>query len=742
MALTATYTASLRTLSYTATGTVDNSRAQQEYYVKNANRVGLLYFPAMDFSNKKITGIKITVTAAYEGYGTGREKTAYLRKSNYQTTSVDGAKGSAFVGDLLGTFRGEFYGNTTSYTLSGSLFENLCNYLMAGNNTLVLYNPTPEATSLSYSTNYFLWTAVSMEVTYQETTSQPTLDSSDVILGTPVTITTNRQSTEATHTLRYSFGSMSGTIAENVGDNTTWTPPISLATEIPSAISGLCIIYCDTYIGGAIAGTAQILLTLNIPANILPSISNIAIAEATKNIAAKFGAYIRTHSTLSIKVGASGVYGSTITSYRTTLNGIEYTGANFTTSVLNTAGENQITVTVTDSRGRSITATRTVTVLDYAQPRLMAFAAERCSADGSTAQADGERVRIAVVATASSCGGKNTMSGAVYYRARGETNWRSTKTLTATAYAITESNLLLSQSFDPLSSYELKVSVADYFTTVEQTISISTKQVLIDFYRGGTGIAFGKAAEKSNTAEFGWPIALAQPLEIASGGTGATTKEESCANIGAVSKTGDTMTGTLKLPSLCLIPSGTNAKQEAWARVLTDGTIKIATQEDSTGDNTNALVIAPANTSADNALSIQQTKSGSTTTHKIYHDGMTTAIPISKGGTGATTGEEARKNLGIGNASELNSGTVPMARLPYKMACGTISASGSDVAIDYSAAGFTKVPCVTVTYATTDANWNGSGGTLKVHSKTLTGAKITVGGYDGTRTADWIAMGV
>ena len=171
MALTATYIASLRTLSYTASGIVDSSRAQQEYYVKNANRVGLLHFSAMNFVNKKITGIKITVTAAYAGYGTGREKTVYLRKSNYQTTSVNDVNGSAFVGDLLGTFRGEFYGNTTSYTLTGTLLENLCSYLTAGNNTLTLYNPSPGETSQSFSANYFIWTAVSLDITYQGNTS-------------------------------------------------------------------------------------------------------------------------------------------------------------------------------------------------------------------------------------------------------------------------------------------------------------------------------------------------------------------------------------------------------------------------------------------------------------------------------------------------------------------------------------------------------------------------------------------
>ena len=144
MALTATYTASLRTLSYTAEGVIDSSEATQEYYTAGANRVGLLHFPGMNMTNKVITGIQITATASRAGYGLGRDKVVYLRASNYQATSQSGVKGSAFVGASLGTFVGQFYGNTSSYTLSGGLLTNLANYFAAGNNTVLLYNPDPE----------------------------------------------------------------------------------------------------------------------------------------------------------------------------------------------------------------------------------------------------------------------------------------------------------------------------------------------------------------------------------------------------------------------------------------------------------------------------------------------------------------------------------------------------------------------------------------------------------------------
>ena len=48
-------------------------------------------------------------------------------------------------------------------------------------------------------------------------------------MGSAVTIYTNRVSTSTTHTLLYTFGNTSGTIATNVGASVNWTPALTLA---------------------------------------------------------------------------------------------------------------------------------------------------------------------------------------------------------------------------------------------------------------------------------------------------------------------------------------------------------------------------------------------------------------------------------------------------------------------------------------------------------------------------------
>jgi hypothetical protein len=55
--------------------------------------------------------------------------------------------------------------------------------------------------------------------------------------GDTISIHMNRHSAEFTHTVRYQFGSKSGTIATDVATGTTWTIPLSLMDLIPSSTS-------------------------------------------------------------------------------------------------------------------------------------------------------------------------------------------------------------------------------------------------------------------------------------------------------------------------------------------------------------------------------------------------------------------------------------------------------------------------------------------------------------------------
>lgn len=671
MALTVTYQASLRTLSYTATGTVDSSEAMQEYYTSAANRVGLLHFASMSMENKVITGISITATAKRAGYGLGHEKTVYIRKSNYQATSQSGVKGRDFVGDLMGTFTGYFYGNTSTYELTGTLLTNLAEYFSAGNNTLILYNPNPQETSQGYSRNYLRWEEASITITYQEAASQPTLSVTEADMGTEVTITTNRQSTAATHTLRYSFLNDSGTIAENAGDSATWTPPVSLAAQIPNASSDFCTIYCDTYINDSLIATTQCAFTLKVPADVKPTITSISYAEATAGISAAYGVYVRTISTLSVAVTASGAQKSTITSYRAAIDGTTYSGSSFVTHALGTAGSNTLTFTVTDSRGRTATETRTINVVDYSRPSLTAFAVKRTT--GASDSEGEQRVQVCIAATASPVNQKNTMSVVFYYRYKNAQSWVQTLSLAAADYTDTasefvdnytvkRSNLILPAQFSVLDSYDIRVVIRDAFNTVEAVADIGTTAVLVDFHSSGKGVAFGKIAESEECVEFGWPLQLSEPLGMENGGTGATDGASACEKLGAVKKTGDTMTGTLYIqdaenPRLILNASATFGTNGILNRAVIGGSYVgnafIGAYNGSGDSDARILEVRSANYfgisdfTMDEALMLTCYTSGSSEEYRVYHEGMSTPIPVSMGGTGANDAKTALENMGI-----------------------------------------------------------------------------------------------
>ena len=552
-----------------------------------------------------------------------------------------------------------------TYVLSGDLLNNLAAYIAEGNNTICLYNPSPVKSSQGYSTNYLQWTECTITVTYEEAASKPSLSKTSFDMGTAVTIYTNRQSSVATHTIRYSFFSANGTIATGVTASCTWTPPVSLAEQIPNATSGWGTILCDTYVNGNLVSTNTCAFQLTVSASVAPSISNVAFSEATSGIADRFGGYVRTRSKLSVSITATGAQGSSISAYRTSIDSVTYSGSSFTTNALNTAGNLTMTVTVTDSRGRTASTARTVTVLDYSPPSLSQFTAERCNADGTAAQTDGTKVRISAKASGSSVGGKNTLACTVYYKLSNAEAWVSAVTLAPSNYVIAATNRLLSPTFDALSSYDIKIRVQDVFYYIEQTVSIGTKQVMMDFYKDGTGIAFGKVAENAGKVEFGWPLLLSEPLGVDQGGTGAETASTACTKLGAVKKTGDTMTGNLAIsgylyPSLYLLPTYNSTTNRTVFEGSYVGASSFSSWEDGTGNNRRMLEVRNAayQASLDFAVLLRTCTGGTWASYRLFHAGMATPIPLANGGTGASSAKVALANLGIFYSASLpSSGT-------------------------------------------------------------------------------------
>lgn len=329
----------------------------------------------------------------------------------------------------------------------------------------------------------------------------PVLSASSVNMGSTVTITLERASTSFTHRLSYSFGSLTAQTSgisypAEQDTSRTFKPPLTLADEIPKSASGTCTITCKTYNGNTLIGTKTVTLTVKVPASVVPTISGVSVSDAKTDIAEKFGVYVQQKSKLSVKISASGSYGSTISSYRTTIQSMTYSGASFTSNVITASGTMTLKTTVTDSRGR--TASReipNITVAEYSPPQISSIQVYRIDTNGNASD-EGDRIAISVKYSVASIDNKNTRAYKVGYKQYDAASF----TQFASGTAETSFDGVLKYTAAPIISadysYSVKFELADYFTTVPITLDISTAYPIMDFRSNGKGIAFGKVSEK------------------------------------------------------------------------------------------------------------------------------------------------------------------------------------------------------------------------------------------------------
>ena len=78
------------------------------------------------------------------------------------------------------------------------------------------------------------------------------------IYGSATTININRASSSFTHTIRYSFSGLTGTIATKTSSTSIgWTIPTSFYAKIPNSKSGMVTINCQTFNGNTSIGTSS-----------------------------------------------------------------------------------------------------------------------------------------------------------------------------------------------------------------------------------------------------------------------------------------------------------------------------------------------------------------------------------------------------------------------------------------------------------------------------------------------------
>ena len=315
--------------------------------------------------------------------------------------------------------------------------------------------------------------------------------------GKSITIHMNRKSSAFTHTVRYVFGSKSGTIATGVTTSATWTIPLTLMDLIPNSESGSGTIYVDTYNSSTKVGTKSCSFTATVPASVKPTCT--MTLEDVTGVKEIYGSPVKGLSKIKVTVTAKIAYSSAIATYSISANGAKYTTATATTGVLSTSGTSTVTATVKDNRKRSGSVSENMTVLDYSAPKIDALSVHRCNQDGSTNDR-GEYIKVTFSATISSLSSKNTATYTLKYKQPSATSWSSVSLAAlVNKYSVSNHSVIIEASGS--SAYEVEVTAADRHNTVSKRTSASTAFTLLNWHASGTGMGVGKVAENANTLE-------------------------------------------------------------------------------------------------------------------------------------------------------------------------------------------------------------------------------------------------
>lgn len=519
----------------------------------------------------------------------------------------------------------------------------------------------------------------------------------------------------------------------------------------------------STQVGNTSTCTCTIQTTA---ANSAPTMTAFTFKDsrsATSAVTGNDQLFIQTYSYLSVTPGtATAKNGASIVKYAATCNGktvSNTTGAALSLNGIEKSGTLDVVVTATDSRGYTVSNTQQITVIPYAKPKVSEISLRRTNDIEAEMQLifKGSISPITVSGTQ-----KNSLKYVQYrYKLTSESSYGSytsiLSSVTQNGTSFSFSNLELC-SLDANSSYDFHVYIRDqlntlssvslYFTVPQgtplvalrkQKVGINTPNPEAALHVVGDAKIEGTVNAQTVTATSlsgTLPASnISGTLPVSKGGTGSTTIAGAIAML---------INSEVISPKTINIGANQYVTSSAYGIDMNNSDISginglyFEDAADSAGEGINfyrasgtwdrlyayggVLYFAPN----------QATATHPGTRYTVYHSGGAT-IPVSKGGTGATTAAAARTNLGVACTS-LYSGTLSSGSTTFNygsynayIIAGLPSSGASKMSL--------IVPKALIT--TTDVNWqiadevNYRGFKLKYSGTTVT---LTIGGGTGSIT--------
>ena len=325
-----------------------------------------------------------------------------------------------------------------------------------------------------------------------------------------VTITAESQNYEHRYKLSFGTGMETGMEDGPMGSATFLVNvPLSWSTAIPNQTSktgGTLTVW--TYNGNTMIGTYVISgLTYAVPESVKPVLNSSQVRPERTIDGVTYPAiddyYVQNHCGVYINATASGSYGATITSITAAISG--YTGSRynyttltntltFTSGLLFIAGEMTITITITDSRGRTYTARVTRTVQSYVAP------SGRLSVWRTDAQGNADDMGVYA---------KYQLTKQYTQLGSNAITWSISCSEGSASSPADSGNLMPGDPkiFSQLQEYDVTLTIADLLETFTVTAKLPSARFAIYVENGGNRLGFMKVpnqpipAGKSSTVE-------------------------------------------------------------------------------------------------------------------------------------------------------------------------------------------------------------------------------------------------
>ena len=269
--------------------------------------------------------------------------------------------------------------------------------------------------------------------------------------------------------------------------------PLRWAMSIRDSASSMLSISLSTYEeeGSVYLGSSELSLPINVPLDVKPIIDNVEVLPINPQEAESWSIYIQRLSRAAVKTTARGVLGSVIKHINVSMAGTNYTGDDVLSHYFAHAGNVEVTVRVTDSRGRMESLIKTISVRPYNYPIIRDISIKRCNSEGIE-QEDGNYINIGIDHSFTNIEDYTQGKITLYYKESAAQNYDILGDYEpTTTYG----------SFNINKSYDIKAVASDGLNQSEHFAVIPSSNITININPLGNAIAFGCLATRENSVE-------------------------------------------------------------------------------------------------------------------------------------------------------------------------------------------------------------------------------------------------